>query len=77
MMEQTPVEAYHRFEPRYFFWNKCNQMSRFSSYKILKVGGGGTQVVGSISNPEQYAFIKENFSGMQWITKQDYQILMQ
>jgi predicted GH43/DUF377 family glycosyl hydrolase len=76
VMDQVPVEEYHKFDARYFFWNKCKQTGQFSSYKILKVGGGGTQAVGSIDNPEHYAFIKENYVGMQWITHQDYKILM-
>jgi predicted GH43/DUF377 family glycosyl hydrolase len=75
VMDQAPVKMYHSFKTRYFFWNRSNLLTKFSSYKILKVGGGGTQVVGSIDDPEQYAYIKENYGTMQWITKQDYKTL--
>jgi len=76
VMDQVPIKEYHKFKTRYLFWNKASQMSRFSGYKMLKVGGGGTQVVANINDPDNYAYVKENMSGIQWITRKDYEDLI-
>jgi hypothetical protein len=75
-MDQVSVDKYRQFETRYLFWNKCTNTNRFAAYKILKVGGSGMEVVASVVDAGQYAYIKENLRGMQWITKQDYEALM-
>lgn len=76
MMDQTPIDQFRSFETKYLFWAKCSNYMKFSTYKLLKVGGQGTQIVATVSDPDHYAWIKENYSGIQWLTEQDYMDLI-
>ena len=71
-IEMEPAAKYHQFKPRYFFWKKATNMTRFSHYKILKVGGMGTEIIGAVGNPVDFAFVNENFQDIEWITRKEY-----